>query len=74
MNSLKEKGIMIKIKGEEQKNREIQNDIFKNAIFSLFAIVLILTWIFGFYIIEQFYGHQYKRRTGINTADVCSIL
>lgn len=47
LDSLKEKGIMIKIKGEEQKNRQMQNDIFKNVVFSLFAIVLILTWIFG---------------------------
>lgn len=46
LKNLRDKGITISIKGEEQKNQQMQRDVFQSVIFSLFSILLILTWVF----------------------------
>ncbi|MCH9814024.1 MAG: efflux RND transporter permease subunit, partial [Epsilonproteobacteria bacterium] len=46
LKRLKNEGIKIIIKGEAQKKKEMQKDILKSVIFSLFGILLILTWVF----------------------------
>ncbi len=46
LKDLRNKNIIINIKGEEQKNRQMQRDVFKSIIFSLFGILLILTLVF----------------------------
>jgi multidrug efflux pump subunit AcrB len=46
LKELRAKGIKITIKGEAKKNAQMKKDIFKSLIFSIFGILLILTWVF----------------------------
>ncbi len=46
LEELRENGIKITIKGEAEKNAQMKKDIFKSFIFSIFGIILILTWVF----------------------------
>lgn len=46
IKKFKEDGIKVYIKGEAGKNKQINSDIRKSLIFSIFAILLVLTWFF----------------------------
>ena len=44
---LKSNGIIVGIKGEAGKNKEIQADMIKSLLFALLGILLVLTWYFN---------------------------
>lgn len=46
IKELRDSGVKITIKGEEQKNEQMKKDVFKSVLFSIFGILLILTWVF----------------------------
>ncbi len=54
LEELKAKGVKISIKGEAGKNKQIQKDMLKSLLFTLFAILLVLTWFFNSFWLSLF--------------------
>ncbi|HUH42643.1 MAG TPA: efflux RND transporter permease subunit [Sulfurimonas sp.] len=47
IEKLRHEGIEIFIKGEEKTNEQIKKDIFVSLVFTIFAILTVLIWLFG---------------------------
>ena len=54
LEELKRQGLTISIKGEAGKNKQIQKDMIKSLLFTLFAILLVLTWFFNSFWLSLF--------------------
>lgn len=54
LEKIKENNIKVYIKGEAGKNSQIQKDVTKSLIFSVFGILLVLTWFFNSFALSLF--------------------
>jgi len=54
LSKLEKDGLKVYIKGEAGKNKQIQQDMIKSLLFTLFAILLILTWFFNSFWLSLF--------------------